>query len=580
MHDVGFGKPRGGAWIHPLPGHALALTAPSYEATPGAAYPVPDNPEPTPVARDAIVPRGPYAHTCEPGPALLDGPVPTRSPRLLDLLEWLAEPCGAGTAPHRTLAALGGATPGRPAEEVADLRLPWPTPLAPCACPPPTRHEARLLRVQCPGAPVASLPPGAEKRLGGVFGRDTAEASVPVPHDTALSPGVPAAPRRGPAGKDLVPGPVRQEPPGAAPWRRPCRLRSPGPLLPPARLAPLPAGAADALLPHPGLDPLPHPGVGQRLGQAPHVGIASPGAGVLCPPHRDRLHRLGRAAAGAGTVRAPETLCRVAGGEHRDRRPRDAVVLQRRRAAGPLAPRSCGEGDRRDRGRVVRSPRAPVRHVPPVGCARRAGGGPCLALQARGGLVLAALRRLPPSGAGVALRPQRGPPFLARLGCLPSPVQRRCPSCPARRPASGWLARVALGPFPALPDRRRRCLGWIVPPSAGGLGAGAALVLGHGPTPGVWASRACPWGAPCGPWGERPGQPPGLPRPAHQVPVHARGLRPRQGRVRLAHAACPLGPAAGSERVGTQDSPACGALYPAGPFPCHRCTVLVPEARA
>jgi hypothetical protein len=62
--------------------------------------------------------------------------------------------------------------------------------------------------------------------------------------------------------------------------------------------------------------------------------------------------------------------------------------------------------------------------------------------------------------------------------------------------------------------------------------------------------------------------------------VHARGLRPRQVRVRLAQAACPLWPSACSERVGTQDSPDFGALYPACTFPCQRFTDPVTEARA
>jgi hypothetical protein len=113
----------------------------------------------------------------------------------------------------------------------------------------------------------------------------------------------------------------------------------------------------------------------------------------------------------------------------------------------------------------------------------------------------------------------------------------------------------------------------------GSLGAGAALVLWHGPTPCVRASRACPWGAPRGPCGDGHGPPPGLPGPAHEVSVHARGLRPRQGRGRLAQAACPLWPAACAERVGTQIGH-CGALYPACTFPCQRCTDAVTAARA
>ena len=58
------------------------------------------------------------------------------------------------------------------------------------------------------------------------------------------------------------------------------------------------------------------------------------------------------------------------------------------------------------------------------------------------------------------------------------------------------------------------------------------------------------------------------------------GLRPRQGPARLARGVCPLWPAACSERVGTQDAPACGALYPASTGPWQRCTHPVPEAHA
>jgi len=71
----------------------------------------------------------------------------------------------------------------------------------------------------------------------------------------------------------------------------------------------------------------------------------------------------------------------------------------------------------------------------------------------------------------------------------------------------------------------------------------------------------------------------GLPGPAHDVSVHARGLRPRQVRVRLAVAACPLLPSACSERVGTQVGHF-GALYPACTFPCQRFTDPVTKACA
>ena len=44
MHNVGFGKPLSGELIHPLPGHAMALTAPSYGVTPVAEYTFPEDP--------------------------------------------------------------------------------------------------------------------------------------------------------------------------------------------------------------------------------------------------------------------------------------------------------------------------------------------------------------------------------------------------------------------------------------------------------------------------------------------------------------------------------------------------------
>ena len=90
MHYRGLWKPLGSESIPPLPGHAMALTAPSYDATPGAEYTFPEAPQPAHVARDPRVPLGPYDTTGEPGPALLDGPGQTRSQRLLDGLVCLA----------------------------------------------------------------------------------------------------------------------------------------------------------------------------------------------------------------------------------------------------------------------------------------------------------------------------------------------------------------------------------------------------------------------------------------------------------------------------------------------------------
>ena len=53
--------------------------------------------------------------------------------------------------------------------------------------------------------------------------------------------------------------------------------------------------------------------------------------------------------------------------------------------------------------------------------------------------------------------------------------------------------------------------------------------LEAGPTPCRRGLTVVPWsGAPCGPDGEGPGQRQGLPGPAHEVSVPARGLRPRR----------------------------------------------------
>jgi hypothetical protein len=90
MPNMGFRKPLGGESIHPLPGHAMALTALAYDATPGAEYPFPAHPEPAHVARDSRVPIVPYDNTCEPCPALLNGPVHTLSQGWLALLEFRA----------------------------------------------------------------------------------------------------------------------------------------------------------------------------------------------------------------------------------------------------------------------------------------------------------------------------------------------------------------------------------------------------------------------------------------------------------------------------------------------------------
>src|SRR5262245_47438086 len=60
-------------------------------------------------------------------------------------------------------------------------------------------------------------------------------------------------------------------------------------------------------------------------------------------------------------------------------------------------------------------------------------------------------------------------------------------------------------------------------------------------------------GSPCGPGCDGPGQMQGLPGPAHNVSVHARGLRPRQVGPSLAITGWSVLPSACSERVGTRE---------------------------
>ena len=356
LPTVGCWKPVGGASVHPLPGQALALTAPSSGATPVAASTFPDDPAPAPGARDPRGPGVPSDTTREPCPARLAGPVQPRAQGRRDLLALRAEPWGDGTAPHRPLASRGGAAPGRQAEDVDGRWVPWATPLAPCTGPPPTRTAARRVRVPCAGAPVAALPQGAHTRLGGGCGleADPARGTVAPAHDVA--PCVPAAPLGGPAVHARGARALRQHRAGTAPVGRPFRLGSPVPRLQHARGAPRTAGADDARVPTPGRDTRPQPGVVTRLVQTPPSGIASPGEGALCPADRDGLHRGGRAASWAGTGRAPAPRVRGDGGAPLACRPRDAGVVPRRRAAGSLATRSGRPGDARDRWGLLGAP--------------------------------------------------------------------------------------------------------------------------------------------------------------------------------------------------------------------------------
>jgi hypothetical protein len=237
----------------------------------------------------------------------------------------------------------------RQAADVAGLGLPLATPLASCACPPPTLTEARLLRVQFQAAPLAALPQVAPALLGVVLVLEADHAIVTVPHEADLSPCLPAAPLGGPEVQDRVQGEVGHERPGTAPLRRPCCLLAPGPILPHARLAPLTAVADDTLVPHAVLDNLPQPCVVHRILEATHVGSAYPVAGALFHADRAGIHRLVRAASRAGPVRAAATLWLVHGVEHLDRRPLADVVCPRRRATGALAPSGLRSVDALDR---------------------------------------------------------------------------------------------------------------------------------------------------------------------------------------------------------------------------------------
>jgi hypothetical protein len=272
--------------------------------------------------------------------------------------------------------------------------------------------------------PVASLPQVAQKLLGVVFVLEADNAIVTVPHDDDVSPCVPAAPLGGPELKDIVQVQVRQAWTCATPLRRPFLLLSPVPILQHARLEPLTDVADDALVPKPVLDKLHQPFVVNRIVKAPNVGIEYPVDGALFTAYRDRIQRVVRAAAWAGTVREPEQRWLVDGVEHLDCRPLDDFVFQRRRADGALAPISCRDGDALHRWGLVGSPLQAVCSLPQVGFTLLPVGGPCLAIHPRRCIMIEAVIRLPQSVDGLDMLPQRRHPFPALPCCLASPLQR------------------------------------------------------------------------------------------------------------------------------------------------------------
>lgn len=130
--------------------------------------------------------------------------------------------------------------------------------------------------------------------------------------------------------------------------------------------------------------------------------------------------------------------------------------------------------------------------------------------------------------------------------CLSSTVERTLQGTPALRPDPGLLTRLPLGQLPSLHVLRHRRPPWMLFRRFCGT-----MELSDSLPPCITAVSLL--GAPCGPGCDGPGQVQGLPGPAHKVSVHARGLRPRRVRGRLAVAVSPLLPSACSERVGTQE---------------------------
>jgi len=197
----------------------MALTAPSECLPPGAEETCAQHPEHAHGARHPIIPIGPREYPLEPCPTLPDGPGHPCPQGRFELLPLLAEPLGDCLAPDRQLTRPRLAAYGRQAEQVAGLRLALTTSLASFACPTPALNAARLVRGQCEVKPVAAVPQGAQKLLGGGFVLAADEEIVPVAHDDDVAPCGLAAPWRRPEVKDRVPGQVCQERAGLSPYK-------------------------------------------------------------------------------------------------------------------------------------------------------------------------------------------------------------------------------------------------------------------------------------------------------------------------------------------------------------------------
>jgi hypothetical protein len=150
-------------------------------------------------------------------------------------------------------------------------------------------------------------------------------------------------------------------------------------------------------------------------------------------------------------------------------------------------------------------------------------------------------------------------PNRAPVAGLPGPVSGPC----GARPGSPWPAPCS-PPHPPVLAHQHPC-------------SEASPILWGCPTPCTRPSRSYPSGSPCGPDDHSSGQMQGLPGSAYSVSAHARGLRPRQVRVRLAITAYPLWPSACSERVGTQDWPISGRNTLPAPSPVNASCLPLPS---